>query len=112
MVWYLRHIDDEAPVFRSTTFDSVVFHLTYFGKGGIPQRFKIFTEAQGKAIAHFLLFESARHEALEKQWMQASLIKRGLSSEDIDLILQTQDFQDAQIRSALDRYWQKFLLSS
>ncbi|EDX84846.1 hypothetical protein S7335_2543 [Synechococcus sp. PCC 7335] len=112
MIWYLRHIDDQAPIYRSTTFDSVVFHLTYFGKGGIPERFKLLTEAQGRAIAHFLLFESARYEALEKQLMQASLIKRGLSSEDIELVLQAQDFQDNQISSALDRYWQQFLPSA
>lgn len=112
MIWYLRHIDDEAPIYRSTTFDSVVFHLIYFGKDGIPERFKLFTAAQGRVIAHFLLFESARHEALEKQLMQASLIKRGLSSEDIELVLQAQDFQDNQISAALGRYWQKFLPSS
>ncbi|MBE9064769.1 hypothetical protein IQ256_27860 [cf. Phormidesmis sp. LEGE 11477] len=116
MVWYLRHIDDEASIHRSTTFDSVVFHLTYFdqglSEGGIPEKFKLFTAAQGRAIAHFLLFESARQEALEKQWMKASLTKGGLSPEDIEPILQAQDFQDAQIRSALDRYWQKFLPAS
>ena len=109
MVWYLRNIDNEASRYWSNTFDSVIFHLTHFKDSDIPERFKLFTKEQSRAIAHFLLFETDRQAVIERQRMRKSLINRGLSLEDVELILQAHGFQDEYIRRAIERYWKKFL---
>lgn len=113
MVWYLRNIDNETPDYWSNTFDSVVFHLTYKVDVDdyVSSKFQLFTLAQSKAVANFLLFDIEREESLEKQYLQASLAKGGLPQAEIDRILKAHEPQDQDIetRQALEAYWKQFV---
>ncbi len=111
MIWYLRNIDNEDPNYWSNTFDSVVFHLTYKidEDDYVSSKFQLFTLAQSKAVANFLLFDVEREEALEKQYLQASLANGGLPQAEIDRILQAHEPQEIETRQALETYWKQFV---
>ena len=111
MVWYLGHIDNTDPDYWSNTFDSVIFHLTYQVDVDdyITQKFSLFTSAQLKATGHFLQFDVEREETIERQQLQESLIKGGLSQSEIDNILKEHQFQNDKERQALETYWRQFM---
>ncbi|MEL6131286.1 MAG: DUF6714 family protein [Cyanobacteria bacterium J06636_28] len=111
MVWYLRNIDNKDPGYWSNTFDSVVFHLTYKVDVDdyVSSKFQLFTLAQSKAVANFLLFDMEREQTLEKQYLQASLAKGGLAQAEIDRILQEHEPQEIETRQALEAYWKQFV---
>ncbi|MEL7510065.1 MAG: DUF6714 family protein [Cyanobacteria bacterium J06554_1] len=111
MVWYLRNIDNKDPGYWSNTFDSVVFHLTYKVDVDdyVSSKFQLFTLAQSKAVANFLLFDMEREQTLEKQYLQASLAKGGLAQAEIDRILQAHEPQEIETRQALEAYWKQFV---
>lgn len=109
IVWYLRNIDNDA-VRSSNTFDSVVFHLTYQIEEREDKRFEGLTPAQGRAIAHFLIFVSERREDSERQIFKAEMEHSGMTEEDIDPYIKAYYFEgSAAIRQALSQYWNQFL---
>ncbi|MEM8502064.1 MAG: DUF6714 family protein [Cyanobacteria bacterium P01_D01_bin.1] len=109
MIWYLRHIDGEGIARSSMTFDSVVFHLTHPIETGKYGKFEMLTTEQSRAIAHFLILEAEREEAIESSYLRASLSKGGMSKEDIEPIIRAHDFQDNSIARSLNNYWKQFL---
>jgi hypothetical protein len=125
VVWFLRHVDNEdpdGPGFNSMTFEWLIYALGSSSSGPLDDfalaRFRMFSPAQCKAIAHFLEFEGEREEASRiecEQWRQASLIAEGFSQEEIDALWQegekhriASDLPENDARRALERYWGQF----
>ena len=111
MVWYLRNIDNEDPAYWSNTFDSVIFHLTYQidVENYVASKFQLFTPAQLRVTGYFLQFNVEREETIEKQNLQESLSKGGLSPEEINSILLDHTFHNHEDRQALETYWRQFI---
>ncbi|ESA35558.1 hypothetical protein N836_11205 [Leptolyngbya sp. Heron Island J] len=111
MVWHLRNIDNTDPDYWSNTFDSVIFHLTYQVDidDYIAEKFSLFTPAQLKTTSHFLQFDVEREETIERQQLQESLAKGGLSQSDIDNMLKEHQFHNNKERQALETYWRQFM---
>ena len=124
VVWYLRNIDNEDPDFWSNTFDAVMSHLRVdYSTPEIEEiylpRFKLFTPAQSKAIAHFLAFEAEREDWLQVEYekdRQETLSREGFSQEEIDAAGEEgrkfrieHESPDNKARRALERYWSQFI---
>ncbi len=111
MVWHLRNIDHEDPDYWSNTFDSVIFHLTYQVNidNYVAPKFSLFTPAQLKVTGRFLQFDIEREETMERQELQKSLAKGGLSQSDIDNILNEHQFHNNKEIQALETYWRQFM---
>lgn len=123
VVWYLRNIDNETPDYLSNS-DSIIFHLAAGFHGEVDDfylsKFKLFTSEQAKAIAHFLIFEAEREDAVKiewQQWRQESMSNEGFSQEEQEEInaawqekfRRERDMSDNDARLALERYWGQFL---
>ena len=87
----------------------MVFHLTYRIEKYITAKFQLFIPAQMKATGHFLQFNVEREETIKRHSLQESLLKGGLSQEEIDAILREHTFHNAKDRQALEICWQQFL---
>ena len=111
MVWYLRNIDNEDPDYWSNTFSSVIFHLTYQMdiEDYVASKFRLFTPAQQRATGRFLQFDVDREETIERQDLQESLSKGGLSPEEINSLLLDHKFHNHEDRQALETYWRQFI---
>ena len=126
VVWFLRNMDNEdpeAPSFSSNTFERLLYALGSNGSGSLDDRhlakYRLFTPAQSRSIAHFLKFHEAREDAIRVELAhlrQKRLAKEGFSPEEIDEAWQEgerirakHDLPDNDARRALERYWGQFL---
>jgi hypothetical protein len=126
IVWYLRNMDNEdpePPSSSSTTFDSLIFHLTLENWGGWEEyylrKYSLFTPQESKAIAQFLQFDAEREDVCNRecdQMFHEMLSKEGLSQEEIDVRVREieqmrieHDSPENHARRALERYWGQFL---
>lgn len=125
IVWCLRNMDDEAPeapILDSMTLESLISSL-----GGRPgkldeyhlSRYKRFTPAQSKAVAHFLKYMEEREDVwgVEMERLrQETMAKAGHTQQEIDAAWaagekyrREHDLPENDSRRALGNYWAQYL---